>query len=87
MYCIIKKLPHFFEEDYIVKLSKNVIAGYNTLYRLDSLNLLGSIEGNQTKFMLGELMLELCIKDKSALSVDGGTSSTTQEDLIDGGIL
>ena len=43
---------------YIIKFSLLPIPGYNQLKRVDSTHLLGSITPQQSKLMLGELVME-----------------------------
>ena len=72
-------------DSYIVKFSLLPISGYNKLIRIDSTHLLGAITPQQSKLMLGELMMELCIKDKGSVLLDGGTSVVTELEIVDGG--
>ena len=70
---------------YIVKFSLVPMSGYNQLRRIDSTHLLGAITPQQSKLMLGELIMELCIKDKGTVLVDGGDSYITPSLAYDGG--
>jgi len=70
---------------YIVKFSLVPMSGYNQLRRIDSTHLLGAITPQQSKLMLGELMMELCIKDKGTVLADGGDSYITPSLAYDGG--
>lgn len=71
--------------DYVVKFSYVSIPGYNLLRRIDSTHLTGAILPDQSKLMLGELILELCIKDNGMVLLDGGTVSEIAIDVIDCG--
>jgi len=71
---------------YIVKFSYIPMSGYNKLTRINSTHMLGAITAAQSKFMCGELILELCIKDKGTYILDGGDSIIIPTDYIDGGL-
>lgn len=56
-------VPGCTADSQIVKFSKTTKVGYNTLYKLDSTHLLGAITSQQSKLMLGELNIEVYVKD------------------------
>ena len=70
---------------HIIKFSLVPIPGYNQLKRVDSTHLLGAITPQQSKLMLGELIMELCIKGNEVIIVDGGSSGITPSITVDGG--
>jgi hypothetical protein len=72
-------------QSYIVKFSLIPMSGYNPLRRIDSTHLLAAITPQQSRLMLGELMIELFIKDKGEFVIEGGYSQSTIEGYIDGG--
>ena len=72
-------------KNYIVKFSLLPMPGYNQLTKIDSTHLLGAITPQQSKLMIGELMMEMCIIDNAVSVLDGGDSSVLYNNVIDGG--
>ena len=70
---------------HIAKFSLMPMSGYNQLIKIDSNHLLGAITPRQSKLMIGELIMELCIKDKGTVFIDGGDSYMTPSLICDGG--